>query len=68
MLYAKGKKPHPKYDISFGPTRSTASDFPQRMYIRGGNAMIDDTKVTLQDLLKMPGQYLKYLYSMTDKW
>jgi hypothetical protein len=68
MMYSKNKKPHPRNDISFGPVRAKSVDLIHRMVRRGGACMIDDTKVGLMDLLKSPGQYLKYLYDLGDAW
>ncbi|RKP21263.1 hypothetical protein ROZALSC1DRAFT_20666 [Rozella allomycis CSF55] len=68
MMYKKKRKPHPKHDISFGPVRSLAVDMMHRLTRRGGSCMIDDSKVCLGDLLKHPGQYLKYIYDLGDCW
>ena len=68
MMYAKNKKPHPLHDVSFGPVRARNVDFVHRSVRRGGSCMVDDTKVSLMDLLAVPGQYLKYMYDLGDAW
>ncbi|KAJ3086094.1 hypothetical protein HK102_013519, partial [Quaeritorhiza haematococci] len=67
--YACGFKPkNSKYDVGFGPVRARPLDMMHATRRRGGSAMVDDTRVCLADIVRRPGDCLKYVYDFGDQW
>ncbi|KAJ3086093.1 hypothetical protein HK102_013518 [Quaeritorhiza haematococci] len=67
--YASGFKPkNPKFDVGFGPVRGKPVDMMHATRRRGGSAMVEDTRVCLADLVRRPGDCVKYVYDFGYQW